>query len=258
MTAELFAPPEAYERAAARLEKALRSCVLCPRRCRVNRLEGELGFCRASANTAAVNTSQLHYGEEPPISGSKGSGTVFFAGCTLACLFCQNWQISQGGGGEETSPEDLAGVFLGLEMAGAHNINLVTPHPPSGGYPQGPGHRSGLRPGPACGLQHLGLRERGGAAPDGRADRHLPARLQVHRRGRGRTAVPGRQLRCRHPLRSGRDAQAGWQPQAGGRRHRLPGGDGAPSGAAKWTFGHPPRCWPRSPRSAAPAPGSAS
>ena len=129
MTAELFAPPEAYEYAAARLEKALRSCVLCPRRCRVNRLEGELGFCRAAAHTAAVNTSQLHYGEEPPISGSKGSGTVFFAGCTLACRFCQNWRISQAGGGEETSPEDLAGVFLGLEMAGAHNINLVTPTP---------------------------------------------------------------------------------------------------------------------------------
>ncbi|MBU4278547.1 MAG: radical SAM protein [Proteobacteria bacterium] len=129
MSAELFAPPETYERAAARLEKALRSCVLCPRRCRVNRLEGELGFCRARAATAAVNTSQLHYGEEPPISGTKGSGTVFFAGCTLACLFCQNWRISQAGGGEETSPEDLAGVFLGLEMAGAHNINLVTPTP---------------------------------------------------------------------------------------------------------------------------------
>ncbi|MCB2193153.1 MAG: radical SAM protein [Deltaproteobacteria bacterium] len=129
MTAELYAPPEAYERAAARLEKALGSCVLCPRRCRVNRLEGELGFCRAQASTAAVNTSQLHFGEEPPISGSKGSGTVFFAGCTLACRFCQNWQISQAGGGEETSPQDLAGIFLGLEMAGAHNINLVTPTP---------------------------------------------------------------------------------------------------------------------------------
>ena len=129
MTAELFAPPEAYERAAARLEKSLRSCALCPRRCGVDRLAGELGFCRASASTAAVNTSQLHFGEEPPISGTKGSGTVFFAGCTLACRFCQNWRISQGGGGEEASPEDLAGMFLGLEMAGAHNINLVTPTP---------------------------------------------------------------------------------------------------------------------------------
>ena len=129
MTAELFAPPEAYERAAARLEKSLRSCALCPRRCGVDRLAGELGFCRAGSSTAAVNTSQLHFGEEPPISGTKGSGTVFFAGCTLACQFCQNWRISQGGGGEETSPEDLAGMFLGLEMAGAHNINLVTPTP---------------------------------------------------------------------------------------------------------------------------------
>ncbi|BEQ16051.1 radical SAM protein [Desulfoferula mesophila] len=129
MSAELFPPPGEYERVAARLEKSLRSCVLCPRRCRVDRLAGELGFCRAAAQTAAVNTSQLHFGEEPPISGTKGSGTVFFAGCTLACRFCQNWQISQAGGGEETSPQDLAGVFLGLEMAGAHNINLVTPTP---------------------------------------------------------------------------------------------------------------------------------
>ncbi|MCB2228186.1 MAG: hypothetical protein KQH53_16010 [Desulfarculaceae bacterium] len=123
-------PPEAYERVAARLEKALSSCVLCPRRCRVDRRAGELGFCRARAATAPVNTSQLHFGEEPPISGSKGSGTVFFAGCTLACRFCQNWQISQGqASGEETNPEDLAGIFLGLEMAGAHNLNLVTPTP---------------------------------------------------------------------------------------------------------------------------------
>lgn len=125
-----FPPPEAYARVAARLEKALRSCALCPRRCRVDRLAGEPGFCRARAHTAPVNTAQLHFGEEPPISGSKGSGTVFFAGCTLACRFCQNWRISQGAGaGEETSPEDLAGVFMGLEMAGAHNINLVTPTP---------------------------------------------------------------------------------------------------------------------------------
>ncbi|MCF8033408.1 MAG: hypothetical protein K9K66_03660 [Desulfarculaceae bacterium] len=122
-------PSAAYERAAARLEKALRSCALCPRRCRVDRLAGEPGFCRARAETAPVNTAQLHSGEEPPISGSKGSGTVFFAGCTLACRFCQNWQISQAGGGEEANPEDLAGVFLGLEMAGAHNLNLVTPTP---------------------------------------------------------------------------------------------------------------------------------
>ena len=125
----LLPPPEAYTRAAARLQKALRSCVLCPRRCRVDRLAGELGFCHAPAATAPVNTAQLHYGEEPPISGAQGSGTVFFAGCTLACRFCQNWQISQQGGGEETTPEDLAGMFLGLEMAGAHNINLVTPTP---------------------------------------------------------------------------------------------------------------------------------
>jgi putative pyruvate formate lyase activating enzyme len=95
----------------------------------VDRLAGEKGFCRAAAHTAAMNTAQLHHGEEPPISGHKGSGTIFFSGCTLACRFCQNYQISQLGSGEEMSPQDLAGVMLGLEMAGAHNVNLVTPTP---------------------------------------------------------------------------------------------------------------------------------
>ena len=121
--------PEAYLRAARRLEKWLKACVLCPRGCKVNRLEGERGFCRAGGATAAVNTAQLHFGEEPPISGSEGSGTVFFAGCTMACVFCQNHQISQEGWGEELTPEDLALVFLRLKLNGAHNLNLVTPTP---------------------------------------------------------------------------------------------------------------------------------
>ncbi|MEW5913204.1 MAG: radical SAM protein [Thermodesulfobacteriota bacterium] len=124
-----FPPPEAYERAAARLERWLKSCVLCPRGCRVDRLSGQLGFCQAAAQTAAVNTAQLHHGEEPPISGSQGSGTIFFSGCTMACQFCQNYQISQLGSGEQVNAQDLAGVMLGLEMAGAHNLNLVTPTP---------------------------------------------------------------------------------------------------------------------------------
>lgn len=128
-TDRAFPPPGAYQRAAARLERWLKACVICPRGCRVNRLEGEQGFCRAAAHTAAVNSAQLHHGEEPPISGRRGSGTIFFSGCTLACRFCQNYQISQLGSGEEVSPQDLAGVMLGLEMAGAHNLNLVTPTP---------------------------------------------------------------------------------------------------------------------------------
>ena len=115
-------------RRARRLKRWLKACVLCPRACKVDRLAGERGFCRAGL-TAPVNLAQLHYGEEPPISGSRGSGTVFFAGCTLACRFCQNFSISQEGWGEELDAEGLAAVFLELQAAGAHNINLVTPTP---------------------------------------------------------------------------------------------------------------------------------
>lgn len=128
MPAIVFPPPEAYERAAARLRRWLKSCVLCPRACRVDRLAGARGFCRAGL-TAPVNLAQLHHGEEPPISGHQGSGTIFFAGCTLACRFCQNYSISQEGWGDEMDAEDLAAVFLELQLAGAHNLNLVTPTP---------------------------------------------------------------------------------------------------------------------------------
>lgn len=123
-----FPEPEAYRRAARRLGRWLKACVICPRGCRVDRLAGERGFCRAGL-TAPVNLAQLHYGEEPPISGQRGSGTIFFAGCTMACRFCQNFQISQLGWGSELEAEGLAAVFLELQAARAHNINLVTPTP---------------------------------------------------------------------------------------------------------------------------------
>ena len=129
MRARSFPLPEAYFAAARRLRRWLKACVLCPRRCKAPRLEGQKGFCRAAGDTAAVNIAQLHFGEEPPISGHKGSGTVFFAGCTLACCFCQNYEISQVGWGEELTPAKLAEVFLELQAEGAHNINLVTPTP---------------------------------------------------------------------------------------------------------------------------------
>ena len=128
MLAPVFPPPAAYVRAAARLRRWLKACVLCPRACRVDRLAGARGFCRAGLS-APVNIAQLHQAEEPPISGSQGSGTVFFAGCTLACCFCQNHAISQEGWGEEMQAPDLAAVFLELQLAGAHNLNLVTPTP---------------------------------------------------------------------------------------------------------------------------------
>ena len=110
------------------LRRWQKACVICPRRCGVNRLTGATGFCRAGEK-AVVNTAQLHFGEEPPISGSKGSGTVFFSGCTLACRFCQNHGISQSLRGEELDAEGLALVFMRLMLAGAHNLNLVTPTP---------------------------------------------------------------------------------------------------------------------------------
>lgn len=123
-----FPPPDAYRRAARRLERWLKSCVLCPRGCRVDRLAGARGHCGAAAK-AVVNTVQLHYGEEPCISGQRGSGTVFFTGCTLACRFCQNFEISHQGWGREMDAQALAAAFLELTLSGAHNLNLVTPTP---------------------------------------------------------------------------------------------------------------------------------
>ena len=109
---------EAYERLAA--------CDLCPRECGVNRLKGELGYCRSGALTKVASWN-VHRGEEPPISGERGSGTIFFSNCTAHCLFCQNYPISQLGVGREVSAEQLAGMMLELQRLGCHNINLVTP-----------------------------------------------------------------------------------------------------------------------------------
>jgi len=104
-------------------------CECCPRRCGVNRLEGETGFCRIGGE-AQISYAGLHFGEEPPISGTRGSGTIFFAGCNLRCVFCQNHQISQEflpSRMQTLTADDLAAEMLHLERAGAHNINLVSP-----------------------------------------------------------------------------------------------------------------------------------
>lgn len=102
------------------------SCRLCPRQCGVNRLSGDRGFCRASSQLE-VSSYQPHYGEESPLVGSKGSGAVFFTNCGLRCVFCINWEINQGGAGEQRGIEDLAEMMLKLQKKGCHNINLVTP-----------------------------------------------------------------------------------------------------------------------------------
>ncbi|MBI5575665.1 MAG: radical SAM protein [Deltaproteobacteria bacterium] len=106
----------------------LRECRLCPRYCGVNRLEGETGYCGAGGG-AKVAAVSVHHGEEPPISGTRGSGTVFFSHCNMACLFCQNFPISQMGVGKDLSAEDLGDRLLELEKKGVHNVNFVTPTP---------------------------------------------------------------------------------------------------------------------------------
>ncbi|MBQ6848239.1 MAG: radical SAM protein [Clostridia bacterium] len=100
-------------------------CNLCPRQCNADR-ENSLGFCK-SPLSPKVARANLHFWEEPIISGQNGSGTVFFSGCSLKCIYCQNYEISQGSIGKEISVDRLAEIFKELEHRGAHNINLVSP-----------------------------------------------------------------------------------------------------------------------------------
>lgn len=105
---------------------SLQSCNLCPRLCSVNRLENKVGFCKTKELTK-VYSSMAHHGEEPPISGSKGSGTIFFSYCNMSCVYCQNYEFSQLGKGIEQTINQLAERMLDLQNLGCHNINLVTP-----------------------------------------------------------------------------------------------------------------------------------
>ncbi|MBC7319369.1 radical SAM protein [bacterium] len=104
----------------------LESCRLCPRECGANRLKGEKGICGVDVRLW-VSSYGPHYGEEPPLSGNSGSGTIFFTYCNLKCVYCQNYTISQLGDGDIVSEEDLANMMLYLQRLGCHNINLVTP-----------------------------------------------------------------------------------------------------------------------------------
>ncbi|MDI6739451.1 MAG: radical SAM protein [Candidatus Edwardsbacteria bacterium] len=106
--------------------RLLASCRLCPRKCGANRLKGEPGYCRGGL-LPKVASFNAHHGEEPPISGTRGSGTIFFAGCNLRCAYCQNWPISQQGQGREVDFLEMAGMMLSLQERGCHNINFVTP-----------------------------------------------------------------------------------------------------------------------------------
>lgn len=106
--------------------KILESCSICPRKCRVNRLKNQIGFCKTGLLPKVYNFMP-HHGEEPPISGKSGSGTIFFSNCNMACLYCQNYEFSQSGQGKEAGFEELSDYMLQLQEMGCHNINLVTP-----------------------------------------------------------------------------------------------------------------------------------
>lgn len=108
------------------MESILSECKLCPHECKVNRLNGNIGVCKAIGKNVKINLCMLYYNEEPCISGEKGSGNIFFSGCNMKCVYCQNYKISQQGSGRYVSIEELANIFLDLQNDGANNINLVT------------------------------------------------------------------------------------------------------------------------------------
>lgn len=111
---------------AQKARASLESCSLCPHQCRVNRLSGESGKCRVT-DRVVVSSYGPHFGEESPLVGRNGSGTIFFTYCHLRCIFCQNYSISQLGEGSPLNSEQLATMMLGLQTRGCHNINLVSP-----------------------------------------------------------------------------------------------------------------------------------
>ena len=112
---------------ADKLWSVMESCELCPRSCGVNRLDGMTGFCNAPGTELVVSAFHPHFGEEEPLVGDGGSGTIFLTHCNLRCVFCQNWEISQLGRGYERKIDELAGMMLMLQETGCHNINFVTP-----------------------------------------------------------------------------------------------------------------------------------
>ncbi len=101
-------------------------CRLCPRKCGTKRLEDKRGFCK-TGRQAIVGSYGPHFGEEAPLVGKSGSGTIFFTYCNLMCLFCQNYDLSHGGEGREVTPKEMARMMLSLQQQGCHNINFVTP-----------------------------------------------------------------------------------------------------------------------------------
>jgi putative pyruvate formate lyase activating enzyme len=110
----------------AKLKAMLKKCVLCPRKCLVDRTHGERGFCGLGADVV-MDCAIAHYGEEPPLSGTRGAGTIFFSSCNLRCVYCQNYQISHDTSGEHMDSAALARVMLSLQERRCHNVEPVTP-----------------------------------------------------------------------------------------------------------------------------------
>lgn len=123
---EKLTPPELEERA-GQLQKLLEECRICPNECTVNRLAGESGTHCHWASEIFISSASPHFGEEQPLTGFSGSGTIFFTSCNLGCIYCQNYDISQLRQGDKISIEQLANVMIELQNRGCHNINLVTP-----------------------------------------------------------------------------------------------------------------------------------
>lgn len=124
--AYLRLPDDLFDEKIRALDETIRRCTLCPRACGIDRASGERGFCR-TGDLPFVSSWGAHFGEERPLVGSHGSGTIFMGNCNLGCIFCQNYTISHLGEGEEISLERLAGLMIALQEAGCHNINFVTP-----------------------------------------------------------------------------------------------------------------------------------
>lgn len=115
-----------------RLRAMLTHCELCPRKCRVDRTAGTLGFCGLPADVV-MDCYLAHHGEEPPLSGTRGAGTIFLSSCNLKCSFCQNYQISHTAAGDHLTAADLARIMLAIEEQGCHNVEPVTPTPQTPG-----------------------------------------------------------------------------------------------------------------------------
>jgi putative pyruvate formate lyase activating enzyme len=112
----------------AALKEIFKDCVLCPRRCHVDRTRGQVGYCGLPAKIL-LDSALAHHGEEPPLSGTRGAGTLFFSSCNLGCIYCQNYQISHTIRGQELDSRALATLLLDLQKRGCHNVEAVTPTP---------------------------------------------------------------------------------------------------------------------------------